>query len=72
MNEIRINSIEGLVIRDNERFVSEWMHASLMNQWLLRIRLKEAHAKYGEESHWVETRERSRAHVSRVRNEHPS
>ncbi|MGC3986122.1 MAG: hypothetical protein QM777_16165 [Pseudorhodoferax sp.] len=58
MKQMRIASTESLATGNGARFTSEWMHTSLMNQWLLKVRLKEARDTYGLESHWVEMRDK--------------
>ncbi len=60
MQQIRIASTRGISSTDGQRFVCEWMEASLMNRWFLKTRLAEAVALHGPESHWVETREKVR------------
>jgi len=61
MKQIRISGTGGVARIDGQRFVCEWMEASLMNRWLLKIRLAEALAAHGEGSHWVETRDKELA-----------
>lgn len=60
MNQVRITRKDGVVPTDGQRFVCEWMEASLMNRWLLKTRLAEAVQTYGDGSHWIESREKSR------------
>ncbi|GHC85031.1 hypothetical protein GCM10007320_29690 [Pseudorhodoferax aquiterrae] len=43
-----------------ERFTCEWMEGSMMNRWLLKARLSEALAAHGEDTHWIETRDKPR------------
>lgn len=58
MKQIRISSHVERPPSKGQQFVCEWMEASLMNRWLLKIRLAEALAAHGEGSHWVETRDK--------------
>lgn len=58
MKQIRIASLGGFTNREGQRFVCEWMEASLMNRWFLKSRLAEALAAHGPNSHWVETRDK--------------
>ncbi len=58
MKQIRISSHVESPPSNGQRFACEWMEASLMNRWLLKIRLAEALAAHGEGSHWVETRDK--------------
>ena len=62
MKQIRISGTGNVALFERERFVCEWMEASLMNRWLLKIRLAEAVAAHGEGSHWVETRDKETVH----------
>lgn len=66
MQELRIVSAAGLEYREEGRFVCDWMEGSLMNRWLIKIRLAQALDAYGVGSHKIETRptERSRAMVA--------
>ncbi|KQP19287.1 hypothetical protein [Pseudorhodoferax sp. Leaf265] len=62
MKQIRISGTGDVVRIEGQRFVCEWMEASLMNRWLLKIRLAEALAAHGEGSHWVEMRDKVLVH----------
>jgi hypothetical protein len=62
MKQIRISGTGDVSRSEGRRFVCEWMEASLMNRWLLKIRLAEALAAHGEDSHWVETRDKATVH----------
>lgn len=61
MNQIRIARKDGAQVPGAPRFVCEWMEASLMNRWFLKTRLAEALQAHGDGSHWIESREMSRA-----------
>lgn len=61
MKQIRISSTNDICRAEGQPFICGWMEASLMNRWLLKIRLAEALAAHGEGSHWVETRDSERA-----------
>lgn len=57
MKQIRISSTREVAQQQGQRFVCEWMEASLMNRWLLKNRLAEAVEVHGAGSHWVESRD---------------
>jgi hypothetical protein len=58
MKQIRIVCNDAVVPVTSLRFTTEWMEASLMNRWFLKMRLSEAVQTHGEGSHWVESREK--------------
>jgi hypothetical protein len=64
MKQIRISSHVERPPSKGQQFVCEWMEASLMNRWLLKIRLSEALSAHGEGSHWVETRDKEQTRES--------
>nr|WP_145552307.1 hypothetical protein [Variovorax boronicumulans] len=43
-----------------DRFTCEWMEGSMMNRWFLKSRLAEALAAHGQDTHWIETRDKPR------------
>ena len=61
MKQIRIAHNDSTTSSDGPRFVCEWMEASLMNRWFIKMRLAEALQAHGEGSHWIETREKVQA-----------
>lgn len=58
MKQIRIAHNDSTTPPDGPGFVCEWMEASLMNRWFIKMRLAEALQIRGEGSHWIETREK--------------
>lgn len=61
MKQIRIARNDSTTPSDGPRFVCEWMEASLMNRWFIKMRLAEALQTHGEGSHLIETREKAQA-----------
>lgn len=61
MKEIRICCADSLTLGQKSRYACEWMHASLANRWLLKMRLSAARLAHGDDSHWVEMREKHEA-----------
>lgn len=57
MKQVRIASSLAAQ-QPTERFTCEWMEASMMNRWLLRARLADALAAHGDQTHWIETRDK--------------
>lgn len=57
MKQIRIECRSGIEELDAPQFRCGWMEASLMNRWMLKVRLSEAVGCHGEGSHWIETRD---------------
>jgi hypothetical protein len=49
--------------KPTERYSCEWMEGSMMNRWLLKARLAEALAAHGQDTHWMETRDKPRVEV---------
>lgn len=66
MKQIRIARNDTTAPSDGPRFVCEWMEASLMNRWFIKMRLAEALQIHGERSHWIETREKVQAREMEV------
>lgn len=61
MKQIKIVRNDKTAPSDGPRFVCEWMEASLMNRWFIKMRLAEALQAHGEGSHWIEAREKVQA-----------
>jgi hypothetical protein len=66
MQQIRIASANDKAREQSQRFECEWMEASLMNRWLIKLRLAEAVEAHGADSHWVETRPTERARAAAI------
>lgn len=64
MKQIRIVRAEGFHAPDERRFTCEWMEASQMNRWFLKLRLAEAEEAHGLGTYLVETRDKARADVA--------
>jgi len=72
MKQIRIASAFNSGLVAGRSFATEWMAASLMNQWMLKNRLTEARALHGHETHWMECRDEHAPNGRRLESNHSS